>query len=66
MDRPWRVPGGLAVAVGVVVCPTLFCLGAMATAGFANTLAGVAAALTGPLVYRVLGRRTMLAGEERA
>jgi hypothetical protein len=38
----------------------------MATAGFANTLAGVAAALTGPLVYRVLGRRTMLAGEERA
>jgi amino acid transporter len=66
MDRPWRVPGGLAVAVGVVACPTLFCLGAMATAGFANTLAGVVAALTGPLVYRVLGRRTMLAGEERA
>ena len=66
MDRPWRVPGGLAAAVGIVVCPSLFCLGAMATAGWANTLAGVAAALTGPLVYRVLGRRTMVAGEERA
>jgi amino acid transporter len=66
MPRPWRVPGGLAAAVGVVACPALFCLGAMATAGWANTIAGVAAALTGPLVHRVLGRRAMLAGAERA
>jgi amino acid transporter len=66
MPRPWRVPGGLAVAIGIVACPTLFCLGAMATAGWANTLAGVTAALTGPLVYRVLGRRAVLAGEGRA
>ena len=63
LSRPWRVPGGLAVAVGVAVCPALFCVGAMATAGLANTIAGVAAALTGPLAYRVLGRRTMLAAE---
>ncbi len=61
MPRPWRVPGGLAVAVGVIVFPVLFCLGAMATAGWANTIAGVAAALTGPLAYRVLGRRALLA-----
>ncbi len=66
MARPWRVPGGFAGAVGVVVCPVLFCLGAMATAGWANTIAGLAAALTGPLVYRVLGRRTILAEEGRA
>jgi len=63
LPRPWRVPGGLAVAVGVAVVPALFCAGAMATAGLANTIAGAAAALTGPLVYRVLGRRTMLAAE---
>ena len=66
MPRPWRVPGGLAVAVAVVACPVLFCLGAMATAGFTNTIAGVVAAITGPLVYRVLGRRAVLAGEGRA
>jgi len=66
MARPWRVPGGFAGAVGVVGFPVLFCLGAMATAGWANTIAGLAAALTGPLVYRVLGRRTMLAEEGRA
>jgi amino acid transporter len=66
MPRPWRVPGGLVGAVGVVVFPVLFCVGAMATAGLMNTIAGVTAALTGPLAYRVLGRRTMLAGEGRA
>jgi len=66
MARPWRVPGGLAVAVGVVVFPVLFCFGAMATAGWTNTLAGVAAALSGPLVYRVLARRAVLAEEGRA
>src|SRR2546426_11745876 len=54
MPRPWRVPGGLAAAVVVVVFPALFCVGAMATAGWTNTIAGVAAALTGPLAYRAL------------
>jgi amino acid transporter len=66
MPRPWRVPGGLLVAVGVVAFPVLFCLGAMATAGWMNTIAGGAAALTGPLAYRLLGRRAVLVGEGRA
>jgi amino acid transporter len=66
MPRPWRVPGGFAGAAVVVAFPALFCVGAMATAGWTNTIAGVAAALTGPLAYRVLGRRTMLVEEGRA
>jgi amino acid transporter len=66
MPRPWRVPGGRLVAVGVVAFPVLFCLGAMATAGWMNTIAGGAAAITGPLAYRLLGRRAVLAGEGRA
>ena len=66
MPRPWRVPGGPLVAVGVVAFPVLFCLGAMATAGWMNTIAGGAAALTGPLAYRLLGRRAVLVGEGRA
>src|SRR5439155_983741 len=41
MSRPWRVPGGLAAAVGVVVFPVLCCLGAIATAGWTNTIAVV-------------------------
>jgi amino acid transporter len=63
MSRPWRVPGGLHVAIGVVAFPVLFCLGAMATAGWMNTIAGVTAAITGPLAYRLLGRRPVLARE---
>ena len=66
MPRPWRVPGGLLGAVGVVAFPVLFCLGAMATAGWMNTIAGGAAALTGPLAYRLLGRRAVLVGAGRA
>ena len=63
MPRPWRVPGGFAGAIGVAVFPLLFCVGAIATAGWTNTIAGTAAALTGPLAYRVLGRRALAAGE---
>ncbi len=66
MPRPWRVPGGFAGAIGVAVFPLLFCVGAIATAGWTNTIAGAAAALTGPLAYRVLGRRAPAAGEGRA
>jgi amino acid transporter len=66
MPRPWRVPGGFAGAIGVVVFPLLFCVGAMATAGWTNTMAGAVAALTGPLAYRALGRRALVAGEGRA
>jgi amino acid transporter len=51
LPRPWRVPGGRGGALAVAVPPALFALGAMATAGVGNTLAGVAAALSGPLVW---------------
>jgi amino acid transporter len=51
MARPWRVPGGLGTAVAVAGVPAALSLLAMATAGWLNTLAGVAAALTGPAVY---------------
>src|SRR5262249_7876913 len=66
MPRPWRVPGGFAGAITVAVFPLLFCVGAIATAGWTNTIAGAAAALTGPLAYRVLGRRALVAGGGRA
>ncbi len=51
LPRPWRVPGGWPGALAVTMPPALFALGAMATAGLGNTLAGVAAALSGPLVW---------------
>jgi amino acid transporter len=54
MPRPWRVPGGLAVALVVAAVPAALSVLAMATAGWLNTLAGVVAALTGPLVYVVM------------
>jgi amino acid transporter len=53
LPRPWRVPGGWAGALAVTVPPGLFALGAMVTAGWGNTLAGVLAALSGPLVWRL-------------
>lgn len=52
LARPWRVPGGLATALLVAALPTAFAALAMATAGWRNTVAGVATAITGPLVYR--------------
>jgi len=51
LSRPWRVGGGalgMWLAAGL---PALCCLLAMATAGWANTVVGVLAALTGPLAY---------------
>ena len=60
LPRPWRVPGGWTGALAVTVLPALFALGAMATAGWGNTLAGVGVALTGPVVWwlaRVAGSR---------
>ena len=51
LPRPWRVPGGRVGALAVSIPPALFALGAMLTAGWANTLVGVAAALSGPLVW---------------
>src|SRR6185503_3201246 len=57
LARPWRVPGGLAVAGAVAAVPAALSLLAMATAGWLNTLAGVIAALTGPAAYAVLAPR---------
>jgi amino acid transporter len=57
LPRPWRVPGGWPGALAVAVVPSVLALVAMATAGWLNTLAGVVAALTGPLAYAALARR---------
>jgi amino acid transporter len=54
MARPWRVPGGLAMALVIAGVPVALSLLAMATAGWLNTLAGVIAALTGPAVWAAL------------
>jgi amino acid transporter len=56
LPRPWRVPGGLPGALLVVALPSLLALLAMTTSGLTNTLAGVAAALTGPVAYRGFAR----------
>jgi amino acid transporter len=66
LPRPWRVPGGMPVAAAVAVVPALFAGLAMATAGWLNTAAGVAAALTGPAAWMaVRGRGRALAAGER-
>ncbi len=57
LARPWRVPGGLAVAGAVAVVPAALSLLAMAMAGWTNTLAGIVAALTGPAAYAALAGR---------
>jgi amino acid transporter len=51
MPRPWRVPGGWPGMLAVTLLPVACALLAVATAGWGNTLAGAAAALTGPAVY---------------
>ena len=43
---PWRVPGGTAGMLAAALSPAACALLAMATAGWGNTLAGLAAALT--------------------
>src|SRR5207245_6830619 len=52
MPRPWRVPGGLSGAIIVVAFPALFCLGAMAPAGWPYPFPGGA----GPPARPVRGR----------
>jgi amino acid transporter len=56
LARPWRVPGGWTGALAVTVPPSVFAVLAMVTAGWANTAAGVLAALTGPLVWALTRR----------
>ena len=67
LPRPWRVPGGTAGMIIAALLPTLVALFAMANAGALNTVAGIAAALTGPAVYWLGGgRRPPADGGERA
>ena len=56
LARPWRVPGGRGTVLLVAGAPAALSLLAMATAGWLNTLVGVAAALTGPVAYLVARR----------
>ena len=51
LPRSWRVPGGRVGALAVTIPPALFALGAIAAASWANTLAGLVAAVSGPLVW---------------
>lgn len=51
LPRPWSVPGGLPGAIVVATLPSGCALLAMATAGVTNTVVGLAAALTGVLLY---------------
>ena len=57
LARPWRVPGGTVGALLVTVVPSGVAVLAMATAGWTNTLAGIVAALTGPVAYVLFARR---------
>jgi amino acid transporter len=57
LPRPWRVGGGAVGMWLVAGLPAALGLLAMATAGWENTVAGVIAALTGPLVYVAVGAR---------
>lgn len=56
LPRPWSVPGRLPGALVVAALPAGCALLAMATAGALNTAVGVAAALTGVVLYPVFLR----------
>jgi amino acid transporter len=56
LERPWRVPAGWPGALVAAGLPAALSLLAMATAGWRNTVAGVAAALTGPVAYALFAR----------
>jgi amino acid transporter len=57
LSRPWRLRGGTGWAIVVAVVPSGLGVFAMATAGWANTVAGIIAAATGPLFYVLLAPR---------
>jgi len=65
LSRPWRVPGGAPGMMVVSLVPSLAALFAMATAGTLNTIAGLAAALTGPVVYLLTRSNPPVDGEDR-
>ncbi len=62
LPRPWRVGGGAVGMWLVAGLPALCCLLAMATAGWINTVVGIAAALTGPAAYWLWRARRATAG----
>jgi amino acid transporter len=51
LPRPWRVGGGTTGMWTAALLPAACGVLAMGTAGWTNTLVGLVAALTGPLVY---------------
>ena len=51
LPRPWRVGGGAAGLWLTAALPSAAALLAMTTAGWKNTVAGVVAALTGPVAW---------------
>jgi hypothetical protein len=53
LPRPWQVGGGVAGMWVAATLPAGCGLVAMATAGWTGTIAGVLAALTGPVAYWV-------------
>jgi amino acid transporter len=57
LPRPWRVGGGALGVWTTAGLPAGCCLLAMATAGWTDSLIGVAAALTGPLAYWIWRKR---------
>jgi amino acid transporter len=57
LARPWRVGGGALGLWLTAALPSAAALLAMATAGWRNTAAGVATALTGPAVWWWRARR---------
>jgi amino acid transporter len=57
LARPWRVRGGALGLWLTAALPSAAALLAMATAGWKNTAAGVATALTGPAVWWWRARR---------
>jgi len=57
LPRPWRVGGGAVGMWLVAGLPAALSVLAMATAGWTNTVAGLIAALTGPVVYLAVGGR---------
>ena len=57
LARPWRVGGGSLGLWLTAALPSAAALLAIATAGWKNTAAGVATALTGPVLWRWWARR---------
>jgi len=58
LARPWRVGGGALGLWITALLPSAAAVLAMVTAGWTNTAAGVAAALTGPALWRWRTKRS--------